>query len=245
MPTAIETCQHAAPRRARIAVTLGDPSGIGPELAAKLLSNNANLERADIVLLADNSELQSAIQDAGGVQVTVTTGRPGPHGVQVLDDNTASQYPSVRGEVSKASGARCMYQLKRALKLVQAGEIDGIVFAPLNKSSLKLAGMTEEDELRWFANQLDFRGTTSEINIAGPLWTGRVTSHIGLEEVAERITKERTLRAIGLLQRLRYVYNPSSRSPAFQPVYTHTIHHTKVGIRHRFSTVRSLRIEPS
>lgn len=204
MPAAVESCQHAAPRRPRIAVTLGDPSGIGPELAAKLLSNPANLQRADIVLLADNSELQSAIQDAGNVQVAVSSGRAGPQGIQVLDDNSASQYPSTKGDVSKASGARCMYQLKRALKLVQAGEIDGIVFAPLNKSSLKLAGMTEEDELRWFAKQLDFKGTTSEINIAGPLWTGRVTSHIGLEEVAERITKESTLKAIELLRRLRY-----------------------------------------
>lgn len=193
-----------APRRPRIALTLGDPSGIGPELIAKLLSNSANSQRADIVLLADNSELQSAISDAGCVQVSVSPGPPGPAGIQVLDDNTAAQYPSRRGEVSRASGGRSIHQLKRALKLVQAGEVDAIVFAPLNKSSLKLAGMTEEDELRWFANQLDFKGVTSEINIAGDLWTARVTSHIGVEDVAGRITKEATLKAIELLHRLRY-----------------------------------------
>ncbi|KAF9893320.1 hypothetical protein FE257_011752 [Aspergillus nanangensis] len=194
----------APPRRPRIAVTLGDPSGIGPELVAKLLSNPANRQRADIVLLADATELQSAIADAGSVDVALSSGRANPHGIQILDDNSASQYPSRRGEVSSASGARCIHQLKRALKMVQAGEIDAIVFAPLNKSSLKLAGMTEEDELRWFANQLDFKGTTSEINIAGPLWTGRVTSHIGVEEVAPRVTKEATLKAIELLHRLRW-----------------------------------------
>lgn len=196
--------QHSGLRRPCIAVTLGDPSGIGPELAAKLLSNTANRQRADIVLLADHSELQSALKDAGNVHVDVSTGRGGPDGIQVLDDNSASLYPSTRGTVSKESGARCMHQLKRALRMVQAGEVDGIVFTPLNKSSLKLAGMTEEDELRWFADQLDFRGKTSEINIAGPLWTGRVTSHIGLEEVAEHITKESTIRAIELLHRLRW-----------------------------------------
>ncbi|KAI1265868.1 4-hydroxythreonine-4-phosphate dehydrogenase [Xylariaceae sp. FL1019] len=197
--------QHThIPRRARIAVTMGDPSGVGPELAAKLLSNTANLERADIVLLADQSELQAGIADAGGVSVALSEGAAGPHGVQVLDDGTASEYRSERGEVSKDSGARCIYQLKRALKLVQAGEIDAIVFTPLNKSSLKKAGMTEEDELRWFANQLNYTGKTSEINIAGPLWTGRVTSHIGIEEVAERITTDNTLQAIELLNRLRW-----------------------------------------
>ncbi|KAJ4298114.1 hypothetical protein N0V90_006013 [Kalmusia sp. IMI 367209] len=204
MTATIDSVKTAEPRRPRIAVTLGDPSGIGPELAAKLLSNPSNRERADIVLLADESELQSAIQDAGGVHISTTSDRPGSSAIQVLDDNTAADYQTKRGEVSKDSGARCIHQLKRALKLAQAGKIDGIVFAPLNKSSLKLAGMKEEDELRWFANQLNFKGTTSEINIAGQLWTGRVTSHIGVEEVAARITKESTMKAIELLHRLRW-----------------------------------------
>lgn len=201
------TTQPTLPRRARIAITLGDPSGIGPELIAKLLSNPSNRQRADIVLLADKSELESGISDAGGVgvDIAISPDVPGPHGIQVLDDNSASQFPSARGQVSKASGGRSMHQLRRALKLVQVGEIDGIVFAPLNKSSLKQAGMTEEDELRWFANQLRFEGVTSEINIAGELWTARVTSHIGVEDVAGRITRGATLKAIELLHRLRYV----------------------------------------
>lgn len=181
------------PRRPRIAVTLGDPAGIGPELIAKLLSNLENSKKADIVLLADRSELDSATADAG---VSLPE-------IKALDDNTAAQFPTVRGQVSKAGGARCIYQFRRALKMAQDGEIDAIVFAPLNKSSLKLAGMTEEDELRWFAKQLDFTGTTSEINIAGSLWTARVTSHIGIENVAALITKENTLKAIELLHRLR------------------------------------------
>lgn len=207
MGAAVDTTQQNRARRPRIAVTLGDPSGIGPELIAKLLSNPANHERADVYLLADKSEFDAAIKDAGDVHVAVSpnSGTPGPHGIQILDDNTALDYSaSVRGEVSKTSGARSIHQLKRALKLVQAGDIDAIIFAPLNKSSLKMAGMTEEDELRWFANQLSFDGTTSEINIAGSLWTGRVTSHIGVEEVAGRVTKETTLKAIELLHRLRW-----------------------------------------
>ncbi|KAL4901087.1 hypothetical protein BDW74DRAFT_88156 [Aspergillus multicolor] len=209
MVVAIDLPPSSSPRRPRIAVTLGDPSGIGPEIIAKLLSDAKNHQRADIILLADMAELQSAIADAGGVHVAMS-GFPGPHGIQILDDGSAGQYTTTQCEVSQESGARSIHQLKRALKLVQAGEIDAIVFAPLNKSSLKLAGMTEEDELRWFANQLDYKGVTSEINIAGPLWTARVTSHIGIEEVAQRITKESTLKAIQLLHRLRWESGLSS-----------------------------------
>lgn len=194
---------HTHTRRVRIAVTLGDAAGIGPELIAKLLSNPENRQRADIVVLADRTELDAAIKDAGGVSFPVSELPASPDNIQILDDGTASEYPFTRSEVSERSGARCIYQLKRALKMVQGGEIDAIVFAPLNKSSLKRAGMTEEDELRWFANQLNYKGRTSEINIAGPLWTGRVTSHIGIEEVAQHINKESTLQAIELLHRLR------------------------------------------
>lgn len=204
MPASTQSREQRQTRRPRIAVTLGDQAGIGPELIAKLLSNPANHQRADIVLLADNVEFQSALSDAGNLRVKVSPHTPGPHNIQILEDNTASQFPCVKNEISKVNGGRCLYQLKRALKMVQAGDIDGIVFAPLNKSSLKLAGMTEEDELRWFANQLAFTGTTSEINIAGPLWTGRVTSHIALGQVAERINQTSVSKAIGLLHQLRY-----------------------------------------
>lgn len=189
-------------RRPRVAVTFGDPAGIGPELIAKVLSNRQNLEKAEIFVLGDRSELESAIQAAGGVEVPIAD-KAGQHGVQILDDGSAPSRETVLSEVSKEGGERCLHQLRRGLELAKAGEIDAIVFAPLNKTSLHLAGMTEEDELRWFAKQLAYTGTTSEINIAGPLWTARVTSHVGLEKVAGMITKESTLKAIELLHQLR------------------------------------------
>lgn len=188
--------------RPRVAITLGDPAGIGPELIAKLLSKPENLEKADVVVLADRTEFTAALSDAGNPHVPISD-VSGPGVVQILDDHSLRDQEFTRAEVSKEGGKRCMHQLQRGLDLAQAGEIDAIVFGPLNKTSLKLAGMTEEDELRWFAKQLKHEGTTSEINIAGPLWTGRVTSHIGIEEVAAKITKESTLKAIELLHRLR------------------------------------------
>lgn len=188
-------------RRPRVAVTLGDGAGIGPELAAKLVSDPNNAEKADIYMLADRSEVESARSDAHGVSISVLD-TAGPAGVQVLEDGTAATARIPSSGVSREGGERCMHQLKRGLDLWRAGEIDAMVFAPLNKSSLKKAGMTEEDELRWFANQLDFKGTTSEINIAS-LWTARVTSHVGIEKVADLITEESTLKAIELLDRLR------------------------------------------
>lgn len=194
---------HLQNRRPRVAVTLGDPAGIGPEIIAKLLSNNKNTQNADIFLLADQVELEDAIKAAGGVDVPISP-TAGPDGVQLLDDMSASSFGTIPiQQTSKAAGQRTIHQLKRAVELARNGEVDAIVFAPLNKSSLKAAGMHEEDELRWFAKQLSFNGTTSEINICGDLWTARVTSHVGIEKVAGLVTKESTLKAIELLHRLR------------------------------------------
>ncbi|KAI7778922.1 hypothetical protein LA080_001528 [Diaporthe eres] len=191
-------------RRPRVAVTLGDPAGIGPEIIAKLLSNTKNTQNADIFLLADQSEVEDAIKAAGGVEVPISPSA-GPDGVQLLDDMSASSFDTIlTRQTSKAAGQRTIHQLRRAVELGRNGEVDAIVFAPLNKSSLKAAGMHEEDELRWFAKQLSFAGTTSEINICGDLWTARVTSHVGIEKVAGLVTKEATLKAIELLHRLRW-----------------------------------------
>lgn len=186
-----------------MAVTLGDPAGIGPEVTAKLLSNPRNTRNADIFLLADQVEFDAAIQAAGDIKVPICP-TAGPDGIQLLDDYSASSFGTIPAQqTSKAAGQRTIHQLRRAVELARNGEVDAIVFAPLNKSSLKAAGMHEEDELRWFAKQLSFTGTTSEINICGDLWTARVTSHVGIENVAGLVTKDSALKAIQLLHRLR------------------------------------------
>ncbi|KAK2610043.1 hypothetical protein N8I77_003502 [Diaporthe amygdali] len=195
---------HPQSRRPRVAVTLGDPAGIGPEIVAKLLNDPKNTQNADIFLLADQTELDSAIQAAGNVEVPISH-KADSDGIRLLDDRSASSFGTIPArEASRPAGQRTIHQLRRAVELARNGHVDAIVFAPLNKSSLKAAGMHEEDELRWFAKQLSFTGTTSEINICGDLWTARVTSHVGIEKVAGLVTKESTLKAIELLHRLRW-----------------------------------------
>ncbi|WP_243229739.1 4-hydroxythreonine-4-phosphate dehydrogenase PdxA [Microbacterium sp. CIAB417] len=183
--------------RPRIALTLGDPAGIGPELAAKTLSRPGVLEQAEVYVLADLTEVESAFRDAGLPMPPV--GEPAPGRITVLDDGTAPAEPPAVGQVSEAAGKRALHQLQRAVDLAKDGRVGAIVFAPLNKTSLHLAGMREEDELRWFAKRLEFDGTTSELNVLGDLWTARVTSHIPISQVAQGITADKVAAAIRLL----------------------------------------------
>ncbi|KAJ5712249.1 hypothetical protein N7493_008717 [Penicillium malachiteum] len=179
--------------RPRIAITLGDPAGVGPELAAKLLAHPGNRERADLIVLADRREVEAAALTAN---VSV------PDDIRILDDGTAPLTPIERGKISKEAGERTLHQLKRAVALVNQGEADAIVFTPLNKTSLHMAGMHEEDELRWFAMHLNHKGTTSEVNIIPGLWTARVTSHVAIKDVSARISESSVYNAIALLHKL-------------------------------------------
>ncbi|MGB3910213.1 MAG: 4-hydroxythreonine-4-phosphate dehydrogenase PdxA [Pseudolysinimonas sp.] len=184
-------------RRPRIAVALGDPAGVGPELAARLLARPATFDNADVVVLADSSELADAATIAG--VTPLVSAEPAPVRALLLDDGSYPAEPIPPRVVSAAAGARVMHQLHRALAMARADEIDAILFTPLNKTSLKLAGMDHEDELRWFAHELGYDGPTSELNILEGLVTARVTSHIALSEVAPLITSESVTSIIVLL----------------------------------------------
>lgn len=191
------TFENSTELKPRIAVTLGDPAGIGPELAVKILANPESAASADITVLADRAELDAAARMAG-VELKIADIPSDTH-ITVLDDASAPTEPIQIQEVSKQAGERVLHQLRRAMALANAGEIDAVLFAPLNKTSLKLGGMNEEDELRWFAKELGHEGATSELNILPGLVTARVTSHIPLAEVAARINPNSVLAAIQLL----------------------------------------------
>ena len=71
--------------------------------------------------------------------------------------------------------------------------------APFNKKSLKLGGNKFEDELRFIANELNYKGFCSELNYLNGFWTSRVTSHIPIKDVASSININLILKSIKLI----------------------------------------------
>lgn len=189
------------PYRPKIAIIPGDPSGIGPELVAKLLSLPHTLESADIILLGDAHVWHRGATQAAR-PITLNTIRaddiPNTSGLSHVALETIEAGDIRIAEVTKAGGNCALRCLDMALDLGVAGYVDGILFAPFNKAAMTLAGLNAEDEHRYIARYLGFTGYHSEINVLGDLMTTRVTSHIGLREVAAAITQEGILRAVQL-----------------------------------------------
>ncbi|MES1261191.1 MAG: 4-hydroxythreonine-4-phosphate dehydrogenase PdxA, partial [Acidobacteriota bacterium] len=183
------------PLKPRIGLLAGDPTGIGPEIAAKLLAMPETLRQAEVVLIGDRRSV----------------GDGAAEGLKLVELPLDS--PPTLGKLSREAGAYTLASLRRAVETIRRGEIDALVFAPLNKQAMKLAGLEQEDEMHYFAHLLRFTGLCSEINIAVTdtvnLWTTRVTSHVPLRAVADLITEQAVFDAILLLDRTMRAARPA------------------------------------
>ena len=187
-----------------VAVLLGDPSGIGPELVVKLLACADNLKRAHVALLADPNVLALGEKAAGAnldarrataiESLAFDAGRP----TLVAFDWIARREIEI-GHATVASGRSVLASLAVAADAVRAGAVDGVVFAPLNKHAMRIAGLEHEDEMRLLQAALGVAGFVTEFNITGELWTSRVTSHIPLSAVASAISREGVRNAVHII----------------------------------------------
>jgi len=197
---------------ATIALVAGDPAGIGPELVAKLLGEPGKLP-AQIRLIAHRASLDAAAKVAGvALELPALKTDDAALAVARMEWSGWNAAPFEQGKAGAANGAFMLDSLKFALDLAQRGVVDAVCFAPLNKSVLRAGGMKQEDELRWFADVLGYRGPCGEFNVLEKLWTSRVTSHIPLKDVARLLTAEGVAEAIGMLhEALRRAGNATPR----------------------------------
>jgi 4-hydroxythreonine-4-phosphate dehydrogenase len=203
------------PRLPRVGLLLGDPSGIGPELVAKLLSgDDLDREAQTIVIgeprvLARGQKIAGVARDVAPIDRMNGSDGPGPmllHGPEI----DPAEAPI--GEVTAAAGHYVLDTFRQALGLAQAGELDAICFAPCNKQAMHQGGLVFEDELRFFVDVLEYKGYVGEINATGELATTRVTSHVPLRAVADLITEDGVVAAIRLAhETLRAGGNPHPR----------------------------------
>ncbi|WP_097302421.1 4-hydroxythreonine-4-phosphate dehydrogenase PdxA [Pseudomonas chlororaphis] len=190
--------------KSKIAMVLGDPAGIGPELIARLLSDAKVRQQAQVILIADEAEMRRGMDIAG--QTFPYRQVNSLEQLEFVDDTplfydfrglAVSEFP--RSEASAVGGRYSLDTLAVALRLTESGATDALLFGPLNKTSLHMAGMAHNDELHWFAELLDFHGPFCEFNVLDNLWTSRVTSHVALADVPGMLSQARVVEAIQLI----------------------------------------------
>ena len=185
-----------------IAVAMGDPSGISPELTARILAEPDLRSAARYVVFGDARLLALGIGD-GAVDPQVRVVRDGaalPLGDRPVFIDLGNHDPAdlQRGKATLAGGKAATENFRRALQFGAAGHADAVFFTPFNKAAMRFAYPGYDDEIRFVRDAIGFEGPASEFNILDKLWNARVTSHIPLSEVAANITQERILLALTL-----------------------------------------------
>ena len=211
-------------KKRNIAILLGDPSGIGPELVSKLLSQN-ELDQANIIVIGEKNILENGNKITGNShnlnfvekfeEINFEKGNK-----FFLDISKDKNINYKLSECSAESGETVLNALNCALDLTKSNKIHAINFAPYNKTSMKLAGSKYEDELHLMADKLEVKDYFCEFNVVDNFWTARVTSHMPLKDVPNHIKKENILKPIKLINKtmkLNGIKNPRIAVQALNP----------------------------
>jgi len=190
-----------AAERPLIAVTMGDPAGIGPEVIAKLWAEGG-LPPAFVI--GDEAILHRAIGIVGAKLALRVIATPAEAEARFgqMDLLPASRLPGDLpfGRIDGRAGAAAFAYVERAISLAQAGEIDAVVTAPLNKEAMKAAGINypgHTEILAAHSGTTDFAMMLANEELRVLL----VSIHVPLSEAIRLVTPEAELRAIRLAHR--------------------------------------------
>ncbi|HZP79585.1 MAG TPA: 4-hydroxythreonine-4-phosphate dehydrogenase PdxA [Pseudolabrys sp.] len=186
-----------------IALAMGDPAGISPELTAKVAALDEVRARAQIVIVGDRRVFDAGARTAG-VTIDMPSIAAGANdftrdGNPVFIDLGHLDPAAVERAVPKEQGGQfALANYRHALTLARDGHADAVCFTPFNKKAMRLARPSYDDEIVFSCEVVGIEGPASEFNVLERLWNARVTSHVAMKDVPERLTHERIHRALSL-----------------------------------------------
>lgn len=184
-----------------LAVTLGDPAGIGPEIILKALAETEVTQHCQITVVGTRSLLAKTYQ-----QLQPFTELASPDQISIQDVALSSSILDQiqLGKGNAASGSASFHYLDTAIKETLAGKFDGIVTAPIAKSAWKLAGhhYPGQTEVLAQATQRDQFGMLFVARSPYTGWTLRTllaSTHIPLKQVPATLTSTLMTQKLTLL----------------------------------------------
>ncbi len=189
-----------------IGLLFGDCTGIGPEIAAKVLAQGAERPNARLVAIGDSRVLELGMRDAGvsftWKRVTDDAINWSDGTVPLIDLQNIDPNNFERGCISPESGKLTGDTLAYAIRLAQVGRVDAVTFAPLNKAAMFAGGWKFPDEHKMFAHLLGHETYFAEMNVLDGQWMSRVTSHVSLRQALDMINTKSITDAVELVDRM-------------------------------------------
>jgi 4-phospho-D-threonate 3-dehydrogenase / 4-phospho-D-erythronate 3-dehydrogenase len=183
-----------------LAVTMGDPAGIGPEIAVRALLAPEVREISRSFLIGDARVFERALSVC---DLSASLNRiAGPEAIadragviDVVHQDTADPTILQMGKVQALGGEAAYAAIRTSIELAMAGRIAGVATTPINKESLKAAKIPFIGHTEMFAEHTGAREEMTMFTISG-LKIFFLTRHLSLVEACRQITRDRTLKGI-------------------------------------------------
>lgn len=186
-----------------IGITMGDASGIGPEICAKIVLQSETQKICRPLIIGDSRIMKAALKliNAGNMQVNpvkkVADAKFLRGTMDVLDLENLDPAKVKVGQVCPACGKAAVEYLRKAIDLAMAKEIGGITTAPINKEAIHKAGFKYRGHTEILAERTKTKNY-GMMFVSEKLWVILATTHIPLKAVSGKLTKKRVLNTIKL-----------------------------------------------
>jgi len=185
-----------------VAITIGDPNGIGSEITAKALNEKNIHETADLLVIADASLMEDAVRFCGlPLKINrVSDPQKGDYQqgvINVLDMKNFSTSDQEWGKVSAKAGKASYEYIAQGINLAMEGKIDAVVTGPLHKEAINAAGIHKAGHTEIFAELTNSKRVCMMLT-DGHMRVSHVTTHVAMAKVKDLITPQRILDVIKL-----------------------------------------------
>ena len=187
----------------RIAITMGDPAGVGPELCLRLLSDEGVNQTCNPVVFGDstvlnrcsqklNLPLEANVIDLASIKTLIQTTGPTVVDLAKLSDGAVTP-----GTVNRDTGQASFDFINHAIDAALAGQVDAVATGPINKEAWQAGGINLPGHTELFAERA---GTDRFcMMMTAPAFScSLVTTHVGYDEVPAMLTTELVLEVIQL-----------------------------------------------
>lgn len=186
-----------------LAITMGDPASIGPEIAAKSAADKRLSELCKPIIIGDVSTIEAAIKFSK-VKVKVNPisavgeAKFAAGSIDVFDLKNVDLSKLEYGKVSAMAGEAAFQNVKKAIELALNKEIDGTVTGPIHKESINEAGHRFSGHTEIYAHYTNTK-KYAMLLVDKYLKIIHVSTHVSLSEACNLVKKERILEVIELI----------------------------------------------
>lgn len=170
----------------KIAITVGDPSGIGPEIACKFAKELSGKEEFEPVFISYDKVITNSFDSI------VKTSKPE---MSIIEPDEEMDFEVEHGVIKPEYGKASMLCVEKAVKLALDGEVDAVVTCPINKASIKAGGYD-------FPGHTEFLGYLTKTRNFSMLMVGKkirtvlATTHVPMDELTSKLDEKSIMNAI-------------------------------------------------